>query len=34
VTAFEKVPLNQLLSDFTDQKPEEDSCKQLLLFNL
>lgn len=34
VTAFEKVPLNQLLTCFTDGKSIEDSCKQLLLFNL
>jgi len=34
VTAFEKVPLNQLLTSFGEEKPTEDSCKQLLLFNL
>jgi hypothetical protein len=34
VTAFEKVPLNQLLTCFADGKPTEDSCNQLLLFNL
>jgi hypothetical protein len=34
VTAFEKVPLNQLLTCFGEPNPSEDSCKQLLLFNL
>ena len=34
VTAFEKIPLNQLLNFFGEQKPMEDSCKQLLLLNL
>jgi len=34
VTAFEKVSLNQLLTCFVEEKPTEDSCKQLLLFNL
>jgi chromate transport protein ChrA len=34
VTAFEKIPLNQLLTCFGEQKLSEDSCKQLLLFNL
>jgi hypothetical protein len=34
VTAFEKVSLNQLLTDFADEKPIDDSCNQLLLFNL
>lgn len=34
VTAFEKVSLNQLLSSFGEATPSEESCKQLLLFNL
>lgn len=34
VTAFEKIPLNQLLTCFSEANPSGDSCKQLLLFNL
>jgi hypothetical protein len=34
VTAFEKVPLNQLLTCFGEEKLSEDSSNQLLLFNL
>ena len=34
VTAFEKVPLNQLLTDFAHERSVEDTCNQLLLFNL
>jgi hypothetical protein len=34
VTAFEKVPLNQLLTCFGEEKFSEDSSNQLLLFNL
>jgi len=34
VTAFEKVPLNQLLTCFAEETPAENSCNQLLLFNL
>jgi hypothetical protein len=34
VTAFEKIPLNQLLTCFGEETFPEDSCKQLLLFNL
>jgi hypothetical protein len=34
VTAFEKTPLNQLLTCFGEETFPEDSCKQPLLFNL
>jgi hypothetical protein len=34
VTAFEKVPLNQLLSETDDHDSMADDCNQLVLFNL
>jgi hypothetical protein len=34
VTVFEKTPLNQLLTDSSAQSDFDDSCNQLLLFNL
>jgi len=34
VTAFEKVPLNQLLTDFDDHESMADARNQLSLFNL
>ena len=34
VTAFEKVPLNQLLTEKGDHESTPDDCNQLLLFNL
>jgi len=34
VTAFEKVPLNQLLTDLNDHESIADDRNQLFLFNL
>jgi IS4 transposase len=34
VTVFQKVSLNQLLSSFSDQKPNNEPCNQLPLFTL
>jgi len=34
VTAFEKVPILQVLREFTDTEYPDDTCKQLQLFNL
>jgi len=34
VTAFEKVPLNQLLTNLDDQEPTDNDPNQLVLFNL
>ncbi len=34
VTAFEKVPILQILREFSDMKQPDDSCKQLELFKL
>jgi hypothetical protein len=34
VTAFEKVPLNQLLTNLDDQEPTDHDLNQLVLFNL
>ena len=34
VTAFEKLPLNQLLTETDDHKSMTDGCNQLVLFNL
>jgi len=34
VTVFEKTPLNQLVTDSATQIDLENSCNQLLLFNL
>ena len=34
VTAFEKVPISQVLREFSDTEQPDDSCKQLILFEL
>jgi hypothetical protein len=34
VTAFEKTPLNQLLTNLDDQEPTDHDPNQLVLFNL
>jgi len=34
VTAFEKVPILQVLREFSDTEQPDDSCKQLILFEL
>jgi hypothetical protein len=34
VTAFEKVPILQVLTEFANTKQLDDSCKQLNLFVL
>jgi len=34
IMAFEKTPLNQLLTESSVQNDPTDSCNQLLLFNL
>jgi len=34
VTSFEKVPILQVLREFSDTEQPDDSCKQLKLFEL
>jgi len=34
VTSFEKVPILQVLREFSDTEQPDDTCKQLKLFEL